>query len=138
MRRSLVVANQTLTDEHLVAEVLARQASGDYEFHVLVPATRLHDHPVWTEGQAIASARASLAFALQYFQNEGIDATGEVGVENPVLAVGDVLNREHVDEIIVSTLPPGVSKWLKRDLPHRLERRFGIPVTHVVAAPARV
>jgi len=122
----------------LVAEVLAHQARGDYEFHVLVPASHTHEHAVWTEGQAIASARTVLANGLKHLQEQGIDATGEVGDENPVLAVGDVLNRREVDEVIVSTLPPGVSKWLKRDLPNRLARRFGIPVTHIVATAERV
>jgi len=138
VRRCLIVANQTLTGPHLLAEVLARKVSADCEFHVLVPASHPHDRPVWTEGQAIASARAALAYALEWFAAEGIDATGEVGDENPVLAVGDVINRERVDEIIVSTLPPGASKWLKRGLPHRIERRFGLPVTHVVAVDERV
>jgi hypothetical protein len=49
-----------------------------------------------------------------------------------------VLNRREVDEIILSTLAPGVSKWLKRDLPHRLARRFDLPVIHVIAVQERV
>jgi hypothetical protein len=138
MRRCLIVANQTLGGPHLAAEILAREARGEYEFHVLVPATHAHGSSLWTEGQAIAHARVALAEALERLRDDGIDATGEVGDENPVLAVGDVFNRGTVDEIIVSTLPPGASKWLKRDLPHRLARRFGVPVTHVVATEAHV
>jgi GABA permease len=45
-----------------------------------------------------------------------------------------VLREITFDEIIVSTLPAGPSRWLKRDLPHRVEREYGLPVTHVVAA----
>jgi len=138
MRRCLIVANQTLGGAHLAAEILARQATGEYEFHVLVPASHAHGSSNWTEGQAIAHARLALAEALEHLRADGIEATGEVGDENPVLAVGDVLNRRVVDEIIVSTLPPGASKWLKRDLPRRIERRFGVPVTHVVASAAHV
>ena len=138
MRQCLIVANQTLTGPHLVAEILARQATEQCEFHVLVPASHPHGSSTWTEGQAIAHARVALSDALEHFRAKGIDATGEVGDENPVLAVVDVINRQEVDEIIVSTLPPGVSKWLKRDLPHRLARRFGVPVTHVVATPVSV
>jgi hypothetical protein len=62
----------------------------------------------------------------------GIEVSGEIGDDDPVLAVADVLNRQHIDEIVVSTLPPGASRWIKRDLPHRIARRFGIPVSHVV------
>jgi hypothetical protein len=119
-------------------EVLRRRDAGDYEFHVVVPATHSHGTAMWTEGRALAHARDALDAALSHFLSEGIDATGEVGDADPVLAVHDVITRQGVDEIVVSTLPPGVSKWLKRDLPHRLERRFGIPVTHVAAVQAQV
>jgi hypothetical protein len=138
MRRCLIVANQTLLGPALLAEVLARQASGDYEFHIVVPASHPHSGAMWTEGQCIAHARAVLDDALEHFRSAGVDATGEVGDDDPVLAVGDVLNREPVDEIILSTLPPGLSRWLKRDLPRRFERRFGVPVTHVVAVAEHV
>jgi hypothetical protein len=138
MRRCLIVANQTLTSPQLLAQVRSRLASDECELHVLVPATPPHGGALWTEGEGVALARVALENALRAFHDEGIDATGEVGDENPVLAVGDVLNRRDVDEIILSTLAPGVSKWLKRDLPHRLARRFGLPVTHVVALPERV
>ncbi|HTL87604.1 MAG TPA: hypothetical protein VL856_20640 [Acidimicrobiia bacterium] len=136
MRRCLIVANQTITGSQLLAEVLARSASEEYEFHLLVPASHAHGSAMWSEGQAIAHARVALADGVEHFRSEGIEVTGEIGDENPVLAVDDALRREHFDEIIVSTLPPGVSRWLKRDLPHRLERRFGLAMTHVIATPA--
>ena len=138
VRRCLVVANQTLTGSHLIAEVLARSAREPYEFHILVPASHHHNHGMWTEGDAVAHARAALANVLDHFGDAGVPASGEVGDEDPVLAVGDVLRREHFDEIIVSTLPPGVSRWLKRDLPRRLVRRYDVPVTHVVATSVAV
>ncbi len=138
MHRCLIIANQTISSPRLLAEVLTRRANDDCAFHVLVPATHPHGSAMWTEGQGIAHARAALEHALEHFRAEGIEATGEVGDANPVLAVVDVLNRQGFDEIILSTLPPGVSKWLKRDLPRRLARRFGLPVTHVVATHERV
>ena len=133
MRRCLIVANQTLAGPHVLAAVDARQAREPYEFHILVPASHVH-MGMWTEGHALAQARAVLREALDRFADAGIPATGEVGDTNPLLAVDDVLRREHFDEIILSTLPPGASRWLKRDLPHRFEQRFAIPVTHIVAA----
>ena len=49
------------------------------------------------------------------------------------LAVADAVERQIFDEIIVCTLPSGVSRWIHQDLPHRLARRTGLPVDHVVA-----
>lgn len=138
MRRCLIVANQTLGGPHVLAAVDARQAREPYQFHILVPASHAHAGGMWTEGHAIAHAREVLRDALDRFAEAGIPATGEVGDSYPLLAVDDVLRREHFDEIILSTLPPGVSRWLKLDLPHRFEQRFGLPVTHIVAAPERV
>jgi len=137
MHRYLVVANQTLGGEHLVATVRERAHEGPCSFHIVVPVTPPTDH-AWTEGEIRAVAQGRLDRALARFREEGADATGEVGDANPVLAVEDALRVQGFDEIIVSTLPPGVSRWLKLDLPHRVEAAFGLPVTHVVgeAEPA--
>ena len=132
MHRYLIVANRTLTGPHVVTEITKRAAEGDAEFHVVVPAVPAHA-TFWTEGQAHADARARLDEAIHILRDAGIEATGEVGDENPVRAVGDVVNRMPVDEIILSTLPPGASRWLKRDLPHKLARTYHVPVTHIVA-----
>src|SRR3954470_4241087 len=105
MRRCLIVANQTLMSPQLREEVLRRRDAGDYDFHVVVPATHAHGTALWTEGHALAHARDALDAALGRFRSDGIDATGEVGDADPVLAVNDVVTRQGVDEIIVSTLP---------------------------------
>jgi cell pole-organizing protein PopZ len=60
--------------------------------------------------------------------------TGDVVGPDVMKGLAEVLRRRQFDEIIVSTLPPGVSRWLHQDLPHRVERKFGLPVT-VVTAP---
>jgi len=56
-----------------------------------------------------------------------------VGSHQPLDAIAAGLDQGPFDEIILSTLPPGVSRWLKLDLPHRVERSFGLPVAHVQA-----
>jgi hypothetical protein len=68
---------------------------------------------------------------------EGLEVTGEVGDEHPHEAVQDILLRgETFDAIVLSTLPPGVSRWLKRDLVRRLEVSTGLRVIHVIGQPA--
>lgn len=136
MRRYLVVANQTLGGDHLLSLLreLSRQPSS---FHVLVPATPPRDH-LWTEGEARKIARRRLDDALERFRSVGIEATGEVGDERPLQAIDDVLEREDVDEIVLSTFPPGMSRWLRLDLPHRVTATYGLPVRHVIAPRERV
>ena len=132
MPRYLVVANQTLGGDHLVEKVRECMAAGDAQFHILVPATH-PEHLTWTEGQARAVAKQRLDDALVRFRELGAVTDGEVGDDSPLRAIDDVLRRESFDEIILSTFPPGPSRWLKQDLPHRVVRTFNLPVTHVVA-----
>jgi hypothetical protein len=132
MRRYLVVANQTLAGAHLMEKVRESIAAEQSSFHVLVPATPPGHFATWTEGEALAVAQGRLDAALTRFKDLGAEATGEVGDPNPLQAIADALRERTVDEIILSTLPPGGSRWLKQDLPHRVERSFSIPVTHVV------
>ena len=143
MRRWLVVANQTLASEPLVSRIRELARDAPCSFHVLVPATPPRDH-IWTEGEARATARSRLDAAMARFAGLEAEIEGEVGDGNPMLAIEDAL-RDHgpFDEIVISTLPSGLSKWLKIDLPHRAEAAFGLRVTHVIgeaepaAAPAR-
>ena len=137
MRRYLIVANQTLAAEPLVSRMRELARAAPSSFHVVVPATPPRDH-IWTEGEARATARSRLNAALARFAELGAEVEGEVGDGNPMLAIGDAL-RDHgpFDEIVISTLPRGLSKWLKVDLLHRAEASFGLRVTHVVEEQAR-
>lgn len=132
MQRFLVVANQTLAGPHLLEEVRRRVAEGSCTFHVLVPASDPRDHATWTEGHAQAVARARLDAALDRFRELGAPVTGEVGDARPFDAIRDVLRRDRFDGIILSTLPPGPSRWLGQDLPARIRRAFDLPLTHLV------
>jgi hypothetical protein len=135
VQRYLVVANQTLGAEPLAVRLRELARHGRVSFFLVVPATPPRDH-VWTEGEARATARASLDAAMARFVGLDAELEGEVGDGNPMLAIEDAI-RDHgpFDEIVISTFPKGLSKWLKVDLPHRAEAAFGIRVTHVVGEP---
>lgn len=134
MARYLVVANQTLGGDHLLEKVKECMASGQSSFHVVVPATAPTDH-FWTEAEVQAKARRRLDEALDRFRALGAEADGEVGDGNPMLAIEDAMRDQEFDEIILSTLRPGLSRWLKLDLPDRLKTHVTIPVTHIVGEP---
>jgi hypothetical protein len=131
MRRYLIVANRTLGGEQVLDAVRQRMQEGPCTFHVVVPAS--HPSSTWSEGQVMAIAQRRLDEALARLGELGAQITGEVGDASPVRAVGDVLLREPVDEILLSTLPPGPSRWLRQDVIHRIERNYDVPVTHIVA-----
>jgi hypothetical protein len=136
MRRYLVVANQTLGGAHLVEAVRARLSTGPCAFHIVVPASPVHERATWVEGEAHGVALERLRTGLDRLREMGADADGEVGDHRPMDAIGDALrDGGPFDEIIVSTLPPGRSRWLRLDLPHRVEAAYGVPVTHVIGQP---
>jgi hypothetical protein len=66
----------------------------------------------------------------------GAHVEGRIGDHNPFDAVHDAVNIDGYDEIIISTLPARVSRWLRADLPSKL-KPLGIPITTVTAPAAR-
>jgi hypothetical protein len=138
MRRILVVAHRTLGGPHLLEEVGRRMRAGDCSVHLVVP---MH-HPMGAFSEATCTAEAERVLAEGLRRMREADATGstsitgEVGDANPVYAVQTVRNRgQQIDEIILSTLPPGPSRWLKADVPSRMTKGFPeVPVFHVLGA----
>ena len=135
-RRVLIVANQTAGGSHLKQAVKKRLDSGPALFTLLVPSTAPPD-VVWTEGQAHAAAEERMREAVEGLREIGAEVEGVVGDHRPIHAIADALVAQPHDEIIVSTFPSGMSRWLKQDLPHRVQRVFKLPTTHVVAEPAK-
>ena len=134
MRRYLVVANKTLLGDPLLATVRACLAAGPCQFHLVVPASHLPGPAMWTEGHERAIAGERLQVALERFRALDAEVDGEVGDCRPIDAIRDaMLHAPPFDEIILSTLPPGASRWLHQDLPHRVERTFELPTTTIVA-----
>jgi hypothetical protein len=133
VRHYLVVANQTLGQPHLSAKILELAQSGPCDFHILVPATYAHEHTTWRPAEAVAIAEARLESALARFSQLGLVAHGEVGDPSPMVAITDVLKHRSFDALVISTLPPGPSQWLRRGLPERVQEAFRCPVVLVTA-----
>jgi hypothetical protein len=139
MPRYLVVAHQTLSSPELAETLRAKAADEDCSFHLLVPMTHAGSGLTWTEGHARAEAQRHLEEARQRFDDLAVD--GEVGADSPVDAVDEVLRREGpaaFDAIVVSTLPVSLSRWLKLDVPSRVQRKTRMPVEHVIGHPATI
>jgi hypothetical protein len=131
--RYLVVANQTLGGTGLLGSLQAR-ALEECSFHVVVPATEPADEHAPGEGTGTEIAQRRLEEALKRFEAGGYQVTGTVGAPDPVEAIRDALAADRYAGIIISTLPAaGVSRLLHKDLPHRVEREFKLPVEWVEA-----
>jgi hypothetical protein len=124
----LVVANETAGSEELLRALVGRSERARIAVHLIVPAAPL--------GGGRESATATCEVAVAQFRDAGLEADGLVGHVDPFLAVMDFWDPRRHDEILVSTLPIGVSKWLSAGLPQRIERATGAVVTHVVSQPA--
>jgi hypothetical protein len=132
--RVLVVAHRTAATPALIEAVRDRAARGPCTFTLLVP-NQAHGLARVTdpEDQAEDEAQGVLALALPLLEDAaGAPVRGIIGDPEPLNAVQDAVNLEGFDEIIVSTLPARVSRWLRLDLPHKLEG-LGLPVTTITA-----
>jgi hypothetical protein len=130
--RVLVVAHRTAATEPLLEAVRERAARGPCVFTLLVPNAAHGLHKVVDpEDQGAGEARTVLDHALPLLeQAAGAPVEGIVGDPDPVAAVHDAINLHGFDEVIVSTLPTRLSRWLKLDLPSKVSG-MGLPVTTV-------
>ena len=130
MRSYLVVGNQTLDSPELNAAIRERVArEPTAAFYVVVPATpQPGGRLTWDEDEARAAAQERLTETLNRMKGIGCIVSGEVGVQDPVQACRDALRHRQVDEVILSTLPPGISRWLGQDVPSKLKGSIDVPV----------
>ena len=128
--RVLIVANRTAATPTLFDRVRARADEGPCEFTLLVPDLHRSADPDSKEGGIILELAVPL---LEQATGEHVE--GIVGDPDPETAVRDALADHDFDEILVSTLPPRVSRWLGSDLPGRL-RALGKPVVEVTTPEA--
>jgi hypothetical protein len=131
----LVVAHQTAATPALLDAVRERAARGEAKFHLVVPRQPHGMHKVVDPQDAGRDeAQHVLDTALPKLSEAcGQQVTGALGDSEPLMAIHDACNLAGYDEIIISTLPLGVSRWLKLDLVSKA-RGLGLPVTHVMAA----
>jgi hypothetical protein len=130
----LVVAHKTAATEPLLDAVRERAARSPATFHLVVPR-QPHglDKVADPEEHGAGEARRVLADALPKLSAvAGQQVTGAIGDAEPLMAIQDAINLGSYDELIISTLPLGISRWLKLDLVSKA-KGLGLPVTHVLA-----
>jgi hypothetical protein len=126
MRRYLVVANRTLGGHHLVERIRRAIADEPSDFHIVVPVPNATD-------DVDRAAQRRLAAQLEQLTGLGAEASGDVVHADPYDATIAAFEQRGADELIVCTLPPGLSRWLGTDLVGRLRSAVAVPITHIVA-----
>jgi hypothetical protein len=125
----LVVANRTADSDEVHAALVERAQEGPIDVTLLAPAA----WEVVDPHGGRQSAWRRLNAALTRLAAAGIPARGVVGDADPVTAVRETWDAERFDEVIVATLPRHLSRWLRVDLPPRVEQLTGCPTRHVIA-----
>src|SRR3954447_23003733 len=123
---TLVVANQTVEDDHLLDLIKSRAADGHHRFVLIMPQG---------EG-AEGDPYRRLAHVLRRLEEAGVDAVGQVVHPDPYTAIVNAVQYYPVDDIIISTFAPERSGWLRADLVERVKSATGKPVEHIVAGQA--
>ena len=137
MSKYLVVAHQTAASPELIARLKELQEQDDQaQFVLLVPATSSAHLLTWVEGENEQIAQRRAAQATSTLRQNGLSVTNTlIGEADPLRAIDKEL-RENGDDYamtVISTLPPGLSRWFRRDLRHQLENRYGSRISIVVA-----
>jgi len=134
VRRLLAVAHQTAEASEFLDTVRALALRDRAQVVLLVPATPVNHLAGWTRGESRAIAKDRAEKARVLLIEAGVDVVdARVGDADPYQAIIDALADEEFDHVVVSTFPPGASRWLGANLIDRLGRSIDVPVTHVVA-----
>jgi GABA permease len=132
-RRVLVIANETVGGQELLSAISTLALTEQTEFLVVCPAlnSRLKTFTS-DEDPAREAAQQRLDETLARLASVGIEARGEVGDGDPLVAVDDAVRTFGPNEIVLSTHPPGRSNWLERGVVESVRAHYDVPVTHVV------
>jgi GABA permease len=125
----LVIANRTVDSDEIRDAIVSRAAAGPLQVTLVAPASS----GPGSARQRYRETAERLERAVERLHEAGVPVEGVVGDCDPMLAVQDAWDPRRFDEVIVATLPTGVSRWMAADLPRRVERFTGARVTRVVA-----
>jgi hypothetical protein len=129
VKRTLVVANQTVASPELLDLLKRKAAEEPRRFIVICPQSENGNG----DGSGSGDAAERLAHTLKALEDAGLEAVGQVEHRDPYTAIQNALQFYAPDDIVISTFPETRSGWLRTDLIGRVETSTGKPVEHVVS-----
>jgi hypothetical protein len=132
--RILVVANQTAEGRGLLEEIVNRCRGNECEVMLVCPGMVGSRAEHWASDvdKGMGAARERMDRSVAALRGVGVEVRAEVGDPDPNMAIEDALRVFPADEIVISTLPPGESRWLEHDVVERTRREVDLPMTHVI------
>jgi hypothetical protein len=116
-----------------LGKAVGNQAAHDAEVLVVAPALNSRTRFMLSDPDpAIERAEAVEEETVERMLEEGVDAVGDTGESDPLLAVQDALQTFDADEIVLFTHPEGERNWLEEGIVDQAKSRFDRPVRHVV------
>jgi hypothetical protein len=129
----LVLADATCSCSQLRESIAGHLDGRDAEVHVVAPVLPDALHNIADDEEAdVAAAERRLADTLERLRAAGIAATGSVGTEDPLQALGDALPEFPASELVIVTSTE--SQWLEDGVLERA-RPFAPSVEQIVVAP---
>lgn len=133
--RLLILASEGEVPAEALVLVERRLRRGPVAVTLLVPVCPLPDAWVWDVERTSSAAVDGLALGLAQLDQTGAIVAGTFGDRDPMVALNDLMDRIELDEVVLCLPDTGRSRLLRMDLPARIRRAFGVPVTHVPTGP---
>jgi hypothetical protein len=132
--RVLIVADEAVAGEELRKSVVDHLDGEPASVFVVAPA--LVDsglkHTMGDVDDAIGPARERLERTLEELRSAGIEADGEVGDSDPMVAIQDEINKARPDQILLVAHGGKESAFAERGLIEQVQRDLELPVTELV------
>ena len=131
-KKILALVSEPISADALRSAV-GEEAANDAEVLVVAPALNTRRRFFLADPDpAIERADAVQEETVERLDEEGIDAAGDTGEEDPMLALQDALATFEADEVVLFTHASGKQNWLEEGLVDEAKGRFDVPVRHLV------
>ena len=126
--RLLVVAPEPVDADQLT-DIVGDELD-DAEIRVVTPALNDSRLAFWVSDpdEAIAEAESARDETVEQLRSEGIDAEGETGESDPLLALEDALTTFPADQVVIFRPPAGEQAYLEDAVIDEARDRLGVPV----------